>query len=283
MGEILEPADPLGASRGLARKRELALERLRGCGGVVVALSGGVDSAVLLALALEALGAGRVLAATGISPSLARTDLAECARIAEFLGARLEQIPTHELERPEYRANRGDRCFHCRSELFAVLHGLARDRGLPRVAYGAIVDDLGDFRPGMRAAAQWGAVAPLLEAGLRKDEVRRLARAAGLFVADKPAGACLASRLPVGTEVTLGLLARVERAEAALREMGFRRVRVRHHGEVARIELDAEELARALEPECRSGIARAVREAGYRYVALDLEGYRPGSLNSIAG
>jgi uncharacterized protein len=246
---------------------------------VVVALSGGVDSAVLLALAVEALGPERVLAVTGRSAAVPARDLHDARRVARALGARHEVVETNEIDRPEYRANAGDRCFHCRAELFEVLGRLARQRGFSTVIYGAILDDLGDFRPGMTAAERHRVRAPLLEAGIGKKEVRALAREAALPVRDKPAAACLSSRLPVGTEVTPERLARVERAEEAIRRLGFRQFRVRHHGEVARLELEPEALATVLEQGPRERLVEAVKAAGYRFVALDLEGYRTGSLN----
>ncbi len=262
------------------QKKEVALRCLADCGSAVVALSGGVDSAVLLALALEALGPGKVLAATGRSASLAAPDLEDSRSVARRLGVRHEVVITRELEQPAYRANRGDRCFYCREELFSILNRLARERGLRRVVYGAIADDLDDHRPGMRAAERLGVVAPLLEAGLNKADVRALARAANLPVASKPASPCLASRIPVGTEVTPARLATIERAEAALRELGFREFRVRHHGTVARLELDAEGFALVVDAEMRARVTRAVQRAGYRFVSIDLEGYRRGSLHT---
>jgi uncharacterized protein len=257
------------------RRKKAALRRLVDCGSAVVALSGGVDSAVLLALALEALGPRRVLAATGRSSSLAAPELEDSRRIAKKLGARHEIVTTDELARPDYRANRGDRCFHCRDELFTQLNRLARERGLAHVVYGAIADDLSDHRPGMRAAERLGIRAPLLEAGLCKADVRALALAAGLHVAAKPANPCLASRIPAGTEVTPARLARIEQAETDLRKLGFREFRVRYHGSVARLELDREGFDRVLDPRFRERVTRAVQRAGFRFVAIDLEGYRP--------
>lgn len=263
----------------LTVKREIAIRRLRECGSVVVALSGGVDSAVLLALAVEALGRDRVLAATGLSPTLPSSDLQDAREVASALGCRHEVVETRELELPAYKANAGDRCLHCRTELFRVLEGLASSRGMNAIVYGAIVDDTTDYRPGMRAAARRGIVAPLLDAGLHKPEIRALAAGAGLTVRDKPAAACLASRIPAGTEVTAERLAQVERAEAVLRRLGFGLFRVRHHGEVARLELDPAGARRLRDSRIRSEVVAGVRDAGFRFVTADLEGYRTGSLN----
>jgi len=246
---------------------------------VLVALSGGVDSAVLLSLAAEALGPERVLAVTGASPSVSADEMDDARQVAGQIGVRHEVVPTFELDDDSYRANRGDRCYHCRDELFHVLERLAAERGFDAVAYGAIADDTGDHRPGMRAAEDRQVLAPLLDAGIDKEDVRALARAAGLVVREKPAAACLASRIPVGTEVTAERLSQVGRAEAGLRELGFRQLRVRHHDEVARLELDAEGMKMLEDPELRVEAVRRVREAGFRFVALDLEGYRTGSLN----
>lgn len=246
---------------------------------MIVALSGGVDSAVLLSLALEALGREGVLAVTGSSPSLSENDLEDARSVARSLGARHEVVETRELERPGYRANAGERCYHCRSELFEVLGALARRRGFAAVAYGAIWDDQEALRPGMRAAREGGVLAPLREAGLTKAEVRALAAELGLQVAAKPAGACLASRIPVGTAVTPERLSRVGRAEHGLRKLGFRQLRVRDHGDVARIEVAPEEIDRLLSPAIRTLATAAVREAGFRYVAVDLDGYRTGALD----
>ncbi len=249
----------------------------------MVALSGGVDSAVLLALALEALGTERVIAVTATSPSIPAREIAEARSLAAELGVRHETVATREIEIPGYKANVGERCYHCRAEMFRVLRGLAQQRGFRTVAYGAIADDAGDYRPGMRAAAEGGAVAPLLAAGLRKAEVRSLAAEMGLAVSDKPASACLSSRIPVGTEVTPARLAQIDRAEAALIGMGFRQVRVRHHGDVARLELDEPGMRHLDEPGIRSRVVEAIKAAGFRFVALDLEGYRTGSLNPVSG
>lgn len=265
-------------TRSLDAKRRRALESLEKTGGAVVALSGGVDSAVLLALAVEALGADRVLAVTGRSESVAAPEIEDAVRVAASLGARHRVVATRELDRPGYRANLGDRCFHCREELFGILTRIASESGLPSVVYGAIQDDLSDDRPGMAAAERAGASAPLLEAGLTKEEIRTLALEAGLEVRDKPASPCLSSRIPAGTEVTPERLRQVERAESAVRALGFRQFRVRHHGEIGRIELDADGLARLADPELRRGLSEGVRGAGFRFAAVELEPFRSGSL-----
>ncbi len=253
-----------------------SLDTLRGTGGVVVALSGGVDSGVLLMVAVEALGSRRVLAVTGRSPSVPERDLRDADGVARFLGVPHELVETHELERPAYRANAGDRCFHCRTELFEALFRIAGDRGLPAVAYGAIRDDLGDDRPGMKAAASMGVLAPLLDAGLTKNDIRRLAREANLPVREKPAAACLSSRIPPGSEVTPEKLRQIEAAEESLRALGFRVVRVRHLGETARVEIGKDEMPRLSDPEARRGIEAGVRSAGFLEVVVDPDGYRPG-------
>jgi uncharacterized protein len=246
---------------------------------VVVALSGGVDSAVLAALAVEALGRQNVLTVTTFSAAVAASERREAERVAEHLGVEHREVETRELEDPNYRANAGDRCYHCRVEMFEKLREIALHEGYDAVVYGAIVDDLGDVRPGMQAARERGVRAPLLEAGLTKDDVRAVAARWALPVAAKPAAACLASRIPVGTPVTAERLARVEFAEAALARRGFRQFRVRHHGDVARLELDADGHRRMRDAALRRQVVEDVRSAGFRFVALDLEGYRSGSPN----
>jgi uncharacterized protein len=247
----------------------------------VIALSGGVDSAVLLALAGQSLGQENVLAVTAFSAAVPHAERRSASRVAAFVGVDHHEVETRELENPEYRGNTGDRCYHCRSEMFETLRRIADDRGYGTVAYGAIVDDLGDDRPGMAAAERFGVRAPLLEAGLTKRDVRAIARDLRLPVSDKPAAACLASRIPVGTPVTPERLMQVERAELAVAGLGFRQFRVRHHGDVARLELDAEGDRRLHDVELRRRLVAAVRAAGFRFVTVDLEGYRSGSLNLV--
>lgn len=268
----------MSLSDSVLEKKVLAISVLRKHRRVVVALSGGVDSAVLLAIAREALGAAQVLAVTGRSESVAQGETEDAARVAAVLGVEHRIVNTFELARPEYQANVGDRCFHCRTELFEVLGRVARERECDGIAYGAIADDLGDDRPGMRAAARFGVIAPLLEAQIWKTDVRALAYDAGLHVKEKPANACLASRIPMGTEVTAAKLDQVGRAEVQLRRLGFRQLRIRHHGEIARIELGDGEADRLADGALRAAVVDAVRGAGFRFVALDLEGYREGSV-----
>jgi uncharacterized protein len=245
-------------------------------GHVVVAFSGGADSAFLAAVAQRVLGRDRCHAVTAVSPSLAGAERADCGRLAEEWGLRWTPVETAELERAAYRINDVDRCYHCKAELMDVVGPIAAAEGA-RVVLGVNVDDLGDHRPGQRAAAEAGAAFPLVAAGFTKHDVRQASRALGLRTWDKPAAACLASRVPYGTEVTVPVLSRVERAEAALHALGFAQLRVRHYGDTARIELDLVDLPRAVEQ--REAIVRAVRGAGYRYVTVDLEGFRSGNLN----
>ncbi len=262
-----------------AEERELSLlKQLAAFPSVIVALSGGVDSAYLAWAAHRAIGE-RALSVTALSPSYSAHDRAVVEEFVRQLGARHAFIETHEMENPKYRRNASDRCYFCKDELFTVLDVMAQERGFAVVAYGVNADDTLDFRPGHRAASEHRVLAPLLDAGLHKTEIRLLSQRAGLPTWDRPASACLASRLPYGTEVTPERLALVECAEAALRELGFRQFRVRLHDKLARIEIAPDEMPRAMSPEMAASISSRLKTAGFTYVALDLEGYRQGSLN----
>ncbi len=247
-------------------------------GSVLVAYSGGVDSALLLKVATDTLGE-RAVGALASSPAYDEEETAQAVRLAQSMGARLARVETHELEDPRYTANGADRCYFCKVELFDHLEPLARELGLAAIAYGMNLDDRGDWRPGQRAARERGVWAPLDEAGLGKAQIRALAQHLGLPVWDKPALACYSSRIPYGTPVTIEALTQIGRAERALRRLGLRQVRVRHHDQVARIEVDPGEFARLLDDELRQQVVEVVRTAGYLYVTLDLAGYRTGSLN----
>lgn len=264
---------------GSLRKEAELFAHLAALPSLLVAVSGGADSAYLAWAADRVLGA-RALSVTAVSPSFSAHDRAELETFVAHSGIRHEFVETREMENPAYRANAPDRCYHCKDELFDVLDRLAAERGFAAVAYGVNRDDTGDFRPGQRAAAEHRVLQPLLDAGMRKADIRLLSRRAGLPTWDRPASACLASRLPYGTEVTPERLLLVEKGEAILRELGFRQFRVRLHDRLARIEIAPEELARAMTPEMGSLLARRFKEAGYLYVSLDLEGYRQGSLNA---
>jgi pyridinium-3,5-biscarboxylic acid mononucleotide sulfurtransferase len=251
-------------------------ERIRALGPVVVAFSGGADSAFLAWVANDTLGPAVVLAVTAVSPSLAESERDDCAALVREWGLRWREIETDELSRAAYRANDGDRCYWCKDALLRVLGPIAvAERAT--VVLGVNVDDLGDHRPGQRAAADRGAAFPLVDAGFTKADVRSWSRLLGLRTADKPAAACLASRVPYGTEVTVGVLSRIERAEAALHAFGFDSLRVRHYGDTARIEVPTDDLARVVAASAE--VVAAVKECGYRYVTLDLEGLRSGNLN----
>jgi uncharacterized protein len=261
--------------------KQQELERcLRSLGRTLVAYSGGVDSAFLAYAAHRVLGKD-ALAVIADSPSLARTQLADAVAFAGEQGFALEIIATSELEHPDYIRNDGARCFHCKDELFTVMEELRRSRGFDTIAYGVNADDQGDFRPGQAAARNHGVAAPLLEAGLGKNDIRELARAAGLRLWDKPASACLSSRIEYGRPVTVEALRTVEQGEEILRTLGFREYRVRHHGETVRIEIAPEELPRALSPQMAAEFIRAFKALGYVFVTLDLEGFRSGSMNSL--
>lgn len=248
---------------------------------VVVAFSGGVDSGLLAYVAHDVLGPARALSVTAVSASLAPSERDDCARLASSWGLRWVEVETDEGSRPAYVANGPDRCYHCKSELMERLVPLA-DAEDAVIALGVNLDDLHDHRPGQAAAREHGAVFPLVEAGFGKDDVREAARRLGLDIWDKPAAACLASRVPYGTEVTFSTLSRVAAAEEALKRLGFKELRVRHYGDLARLELGHAELERAAGVD-RDEVIAAVKAAGYRYVTLDLEGLRSGNLNFAAG
>jgi uncharacterized protein len=264
--------------RSSSEKEQALLARLAQLPSVIVALSGGADSAYLAWAAHQALGP-RALSVTAISPSFAAHDRAVVERFVAACPLRHEYVDTHEMENPAYRANASDRCYFCKDELFNVLDALAQEREFVAIAYGVNADDTMDFRPGHRAAAEHRIIAPLLDAALRKSEIRELSRRAGLPTWDRPASACLASRLPYGTEVTPERLALVARGEEALRRLGFQQFRVRLHDRLARVEIAPAEMNRAFSAEMAAAIANALKHAGFTYVSLDLEGYRQGSLN----
>jgi uncharacterized protein len=264
--------------RTVEEKERDLLARLAGCESMIVALSGGADSAYLAWAAHATLGS-KALSVTALSASFSAHDRAVLEEFVRKSGVHHEFVETHEMDNPAYRANAADRCFFCKDELFNVLDELAATRNFAVVSYGLNADDTLDFRPGHRAASQHQVVAPLLDVGLTKAEIRSLSERAGLPTWDRPASACLSSRIPYGTEVTAERLALVERGEAELRELGFKQFRVRLHDKLARVEISPEEMAAAFTPEMSGKIAQRLKAAGFTYVSLDLEGYRQGSLN----
>ena len=256
---------------------------LKGYGRVAVGFSGGVDSTLLLRAALDVLGRANVLAVIADTPSLPRKEFAEALRLAESMGTTCAVINPDELSDPNYAANPADRCYFCKKHLFSVIAKVASDKGFATVLDGNNAEDSGDYRPGRRAALELDVKSPLMEAGLTKAEIRALSARAGLPTADKPAMACLASRIPYGTPVTAEVLSQIERSEDAVRAAGFAQCRVRHHGDVARIEVPVADLPRLIGEAARETVVRGVKAAGYRYVTLDLQGYRMGSLNETLG
>jgi len=263
-----------------ALKQRVLEERLAQLGSLMVAYSGGVDSAFLAATAHRVLGS-RMIAVLADSPSLARRDFEQACDFARTQGIPLHIIATEELSRPEYQRNDANRCFHCKDELFAVMVALGPSLGFKYIAYGMNADDTRDYRPGQRAATEHAVLAPLAEAGLTKNEIRALARAAGYALWDRPASPCLSSRVEYGRTVTREVLEQVEKAEESLRQLGFRELRVRHHGELARVELARAEMPRALTMEMLDAITTALKMAGFQYVTLDCAGFRSGSMNAV--
>ncbi len=264
----------------LEQKQLFLEQRLRTLGRTLIAYSGGTDSAFLAWAAHNVLG-DNMLAVIADSPSLARFQLDDALAFAREHQIPFEVLQTNEFDRPDYVRNDGRRCFHCKDELFTVMEEFARRHSFEAIAYGVNVDDRGDFRPGQTAAAQHQVAAPLLDASLTKADVRELARRAGLRIWDKPASACLSSRIEYGRPVTREALIAVERGEDALRQLGFRQFRVRHHGDIARIEISRDEMARALTPEMAAEFSKTFKALGFKFVTLDLEGFRSGSMNAL--
>ena len=279
-----QPAVPPDPSRALPpelhAKQDALFDQLRAAGRLLVAFSGGVDSSYLAWAARQALG-DDCLAVTADSPSYPESHRKMAEEIVAQFGIPHRFVKTREMERAAYRANASDRCYHCKSELFETMDRILDESGYDAVCYGVNLDDTGDFRPGHRAADEHGVLSPFLDVALGKEEIRALSRAVGLPTADLPASACLSSRLPYGTEVTVERLRQVEAGEEALRALGFEQVRLRHHGELARVEIAPRELPKALDEKMTRRIVDAIKPLGFRFVSLDLEGYRTGSLNEV--
>jgi uncharacterized protein len=275
-----EPDCASGGGEATALKLHTLEERLGQLGRLMVAYSGGVDSAFLAATAHRVLGS-RMLAVLADSPSLSRRDFEAACDFACAQQMPLHILATEELSRPEYQRNDANRCFHCKDELFQSMEALGPKLGFEQIAYGMNADDTHDYRPGQRAAEQHAVLAPLAEAGLTKLEIRALSRAAGFAFWDRPAAPCLSSRVEYGRTVTREVLAQVEKAEESLRQLGFRELRVRHHGELARVELARAEMTRALTMEMLDAITAALKLAGFQYVTLDCQGFRSGAMNAV--
>ncbi len=262
----------------LHQKLDRLREILGGMDSVVVAYSGGIDSTFVLKIAQEQLQE-RAVAVTAVSPTFPSIELEQAQRVAAEIGAQHEIVQTDQLKMPEFARNDAGRCFYCKTDLYQLLDSMRAHRGTAHIVDGTNMDDLGDDRPGIRAAREWNVRSPLVEANLAKEDIRTLAREAGLSNWDKPAAACLSSRIPRGTVITLDKLNRVEQAEAVLYREGLRHYRVRDHGDIARIEAGADELHRLMEPERRAHVTRLLKDIGFRFVTVDLEGYRPGGIS----